>query len=77
MERDEIQRRITEAKSRGDEIYWEDWMATVEWSQFVSAWALVQDWDKQLVSLVSQGCLPDHPLAPLYSPDNLIEGCRT
>lgn len=77
MEQDEIQRRLVEAKSRGDESYWEGWMEDVEWGQFVSACAVVGEWDRQLKDYIGQGYLPDHPYAVLYSPDQMLEGCRT
>lgn len=77
MEQDEIQRRLMEAKSRGDESYWEGWMGDVEWGQFVQAVAVVGEWDRQLKEMVSQGYLPDHPYAVLYSPEQMLEGCRT
>lgn len=77
MEQAEIQRRIGEARSRGDESYWEGWMEDVEWGQFVQAVAVVGDWDRQLKEMISQGYLPDHEYAVLYSPEAYLEGCRT
>ncbi len=77
MEQDEIQRRVVEAKSRGDEAYWDGFLSDCEWNQVIQAVAVVGRWDEQLKEMVKQGYLPDHPYAVLYSPDQMLEGCRT
>ncbi len=77
MEQDEIQRRVVEAKSRGDEAYWDGWLSSAEWGQVIQAVATIGSWDYQIIEMVKQGYLPDHEYAVLYSPDQMLEGCRT
>jgi len=77
MEQDEIQRRLIEAKSRGDEAYWNGWLDECEWNQIIQAVSVVNRWDEQLKEMVSQGYLPDHAYAVLYSPEQMLDGCRT
>lgn len=77
MEQDEIQRRVVEAKSSGDEAYWDGWLSEVEWNQVIQAVAIVGCWDDQLKDYIAQGYLPDHPYAVCYSPEMILEGRAT
>jgi len=77
MEQDEIQRRLIEAKSKGDEAYWDGWLSECEWGQIIQAVAIVGEWDQQLKDYIGQGYLPDHPYAVCYSPEMLLEGRAT
>lgn len=77
MTYEELRTRAIDARSRGDENYWEGWMADLEWSQFVNAWALVQDWDGQLKEMMRNGYLQEHPLYEHYCPEAQLEGRAT
>ena len=61
MESDEIKRRFYNSGNKSEESYWGAWLEDLEYAQFIEAIAIINEWDKQILEMIKNGYLVDHP----------------